>query len=118
MVLFFYPKDNTSGCTYEACTFGDSYEQFRKLEAEVKGIRSDYVGSHEWFAEKYGLLFTSLSDEKGEVRKLYGVPNTFGIFHGDVGYVIDKEGVVRRVFSSQLGTSKHVEEALTALGGS
>jgi peroxiredoxin Q/BCP len=118
VVLFFYPKDDTPGCTNEACTFRDSYEHFVVLEAEVIGISSDPVGSHERFAEKYDLPFTLLSDEKGEVRKLYGVPNTLGIFPGRVTYIIDKEGVVRHVFSSQLGTSRHVEEALTALRGS
>ena len=118
VVLFFYPKDDTSGCASDACTFRDSYEQFEVLEAEVIGISSDSVGSHERFAENYDLSFTLLSDEKGEARKLYVVPNTLGIFPSRVTYVIDKEGVVRHVFSSQFGASRHVEEVLTALRGS
>ena len=115
IVLFFYPKDDTPGCTKEACSFRDGYEQFEELQAEVIGISSDSVRSHERFVEKHGLPFVLLSDERGEVRKLYGVPNTLGLFPGRVTYVIDEEGVVRHVFSSQLGVIRHVEQALEAL---
>jgi len=115
IVLFFYPKDDTPGCTKEACSFRDGYEQFEELQAEVIGISSDSVRSHERFVEKHGLPFVLLSDERGEVRKLYGVPNTLGLFPGRVTYVIDEEGVVRHVFSSQLQAARHVEQALEAL---
>jgi peroxiredoxin Q/BCP len=115
IVLFFYPKDDTPGCTKEACSFRDGYEQFEELEAEVIGISSDSVRSHERFVEKYGLPFVLLSDEGGEARKLYGVPNTLGLFPGRVTYVIDEEGVVRHVFFSQLQAARHVEQALEAL---
>lgn len=115
IVLFFYPKDDTPGCTKEACSFRYDYEQFEKLEAEVIGISSDSVRSHERFVEKHGLPFGLLSDEGGEVRKIYGVPNTLGLFPGRVTYVIDEEGVVRHVFSSQIGVTRHVEQALKAL---
>ena len=115
VVLFFYPKDDTPGCTKEACAFRDDYAEFGKLDAEVIGISSDSVDSHRRFASKHDLPFTLLSDEGGMVRKLYGVPNTFGLFPGRVTYVIDEEGVVRHVFSSQLGVEKHVEEALKVL---
>jgi peroxiredoxin Q/BCP len=115
VVLFFYPKDDTPGCTKQACAFRDDYDEFGRLDAEVIGISSDSVESHKSFAAKYDLPFTLLSDEGGWVRRLYGVPNTFGLFPGRVTYVIDEEGVVRHVFSSQLGVEKHVEEALQAL---
>ena len=115
VVLFFYPKDDTPGCTKEACAFRDDYEGFGKLDAEVIGISSDSVGSHRSFAAKHNLPYTLLSDEQRKVRKLYGVPNTLGLFPGRVTYVIDREGIVRHVFSSQLGAEKHVEEALIAL---
>ena len=115
IVLFFYPKDDTPGCTKQACAFRDDYEGFGKLDAEVIGISSDSVESHRSFAAKHDLPYTLLSDEEGKVRKLYGVPNTLGIFPGRVTYVIDREGIVRHVFSSQLGVEKHVEEALEAL---
>ena len=115
LVLFFYPKDDTPGCTKEACAFRDDYEGFGKLDAEVIGISSDSVKSHRSFAAKHNLPYTLLSDEQRKVRKLYGVPNTLGLFPGRVTYVIDREGIVRHVFSSQLGAEKHVEEALIAL---
>jgi thioredoxin-dependent peroxiredoxin len=112
VILFFYPKDDTPGCTKQACAFRDNYEEFRKLDAKVIGISSDSVESHESFAARYNLPFTLLSDEGGIVRKLYGVPNTFGLFPGRVTYIIDQEGVVRHVFSSQVEAARHVEEAL------
>jgi peroxiredoxin Q/BCP len=115
VVLFFYPKDNTLGCTKEVCAFRDSFEELGKLNAEVIGISSDSVYSHRGFAEKHKLPFTLLSDEGGKVRSLYGVPSTFGLFPGRVTYVIDEEGVVRHVFSSQIGVEKHVAEALKTL---
>jgi thioredoxin-dependent peroxiredoxin len=116
IVLFFYPKDDTPGCTKEACSFRDGYEQFEILEAEVIGISSDSITSHQRFVEKHGLPFVLLSDERGEVRKLYGVPNTLGLFPRRVTYIIDEEGVVRHDFSSQLQAARHVVEALEALG--
>jgi peroxiredoxin Q/BCP len=115
VVLFFYPKDDTPGCTKQACAFRDDYEEFGNLDAEVIGVSSDSVDSHRRFASKHALPFTLLSDEGGKVRKLYGVQNSFGLFPGRVTYVIDENGVVRHIFSSQLGVEKHVEEALQAL---
>jgi peroxiredoxin Q/BCP len=115
VILYFYPKDDTPGCTKEACAFRDEHEEFGKLDAEVIGVSSDSVESHRRFAEKHDLSFPLLSDEGGKVRKLYGVSNTFGIFPGRVTYVIDEAGVVRHVFSSQIGAVKHVEGALKSL---
>ena len=116
VVLFFYPKDYTPGCAKQACTFRDDHEEFGKLDAEVFGVSSDSVDSHKRFAGKHSLPFLLLSDEGGAVRKLYGVPNAFGLFPGRVTYVIDAEGTVRHVFASQLDVEKHVEEARKALG--
>jgi thioredoxin-dependent peroxiredoxin len=115
VVLFFYPKDDTPGCTKEVCAFRDHHGEFRKLDAEVIGISSDSVESHERFAAKHNLPFTLLSDEGGKVRRLYDVPSSFGIFPGRVTYIIDREGTVKHVFSSQLGATRHVEEALKTL---
>jgi thioredoxin-dependent peroxiredoxin len=115
VVLFFYPKDDTPGCTKQACGFRDDFDEFRKLDAEIIGISSDSVESHEHFAKKYNLPFTLLSDEGGKVRKLYSVPNTFGLFPGRVTYVIDEVGMVRHVFSSQVEAGRHVEEAVEVL---
>ncbi|MEW6145105.1 MAG: peroxiredoxin [Thermodesulfobacteriota bacterium] len=116
VVLFFYPKDNTAVCTKEACAFRDSYDEFRNIDgAEVFGISSDPVESHKNFSSGHNLPFRLLSDEKGTIRELYGVPRTLGIFPGRVTYVIDGEGVVIRIISSQLDYRKHVEEAIKAL---
>jgi thioredoxin-dependent peroxiredoxin len=115
VVLFFYPKDDSPGCTREVCVFRDNFEEFGKLDAEVIGISSDSVDSHRSFAVKHDLSFPLLSDEKGNIRRLYGVPKTFGLFPGRVTYVIDREGVVRHVFASQLSVERHVQEALAAL---
>jgi peroxiredoxin Q/BCP len=111
VVLYFYPKDETVGCTREACAFRDSYELFTDLGAEVIGVSADTVESHKSFAEHHNLPFLLLSDVDNEVRKLYGATSTLGIIPGRVTFIIDKKGVVRHVFSSQLQPEKHIEEA-------
>jgi peroxiredoxin Q/BCP len=115
VVLYFYPKDETRGCTREACEFRDQYDVFTSLGAEVLGVSSDTLESHKSFATHYGLPFLLLSDEKSEVRKLYGVPSSMGIIPGRVTYIIDKKGVVRNIFNSQFQPEKHIEEALKIL---
>jgi len=115
VVLYFYPKDDTPGCTKEACSFRDSYESFKEAGAEVIGISSDSEASHQKFADKYKLPFTLVADAGGTVRKRYGVPATLGLLPGRVTFVIDRDGVVRHVFNSQLQATKHVDEALTVL---
>jgi len=115
LVLYFYPKDETPGCTIEARAFRDSYERFTKAGAEVVGVSSDSVASHRRFARHYDLPFVLLSDRGGAVRRLYGVEKTLGILPGRVTYVIDKAGVVRHVYSSQLRATRHSVEALHAL---
>lgn len=112
IVLYFYPKDNTKGCTDEACSFRDSYEVFKQAGAEVVGVSSDSEASHQRFASKYHLPFVLLSDAKGALRKQYGVPSALGILPGRVTYVIDKQGVVRHIFSDMLNARKHIGEAL------
>lgn len=115
VVLFFYPKDDSPGCTREACAFRDSYEVFKEVGAEVVGISSDSEDSHQHFADKHNLPYTLLSDKGGTVRKLYGVPKTLGILPGRVTYIIDKQGVVCHIFNSQLNFERHIEEALSIL---
>ena len=115
VVLYFYPKDETRGCTREACEFRDQYDVFTGLGAEVLGVSSDTLESHKSFATHYGLPFLLLSDVKGKVRKLYGVPSSMGIIPGRVTYIIDKKGVVRHIFNSQFQPEKHIKEALKVL---
>lgn len=112
VVVYFYPKDNTPGCTRESCAFRDSYEDFVDAGAEVIGISSDSVSSHEGFAARYRLPFKLLADPKGEVRKRWGVPKSLGVMPGRVTYVVDQAGVVRHSFNSQLNVLKHVRDAL------
>ena len=112
VVLYFYPKDDTPGCTKESSAFRDSYEVFQENGAEVIGISSDSIDSHQKFANKYNLPFTLLSDTKNEVRKLFGVPSTLFVLPGRVTYIIDKEGIVKHIFDSQLDFQGHVDEAL------
>jgi peroxiredoxin Q/BCP len=115
VVLYFYPKDNTSGCTAEACSFRDNYDAISDMDAEVLGISSDSQASHQGFATQHRLPFPLLSDEGGAVRKRYGVPATLGLLPGRVTYVIDRQGVIRHVFNSQLNIERHVAEALASL---
>jgi peroxiredoxin Q/BCP len=114
VVLYFYPKDETTGCTKEACTFRDNYEELTKLGAEVIGVSGQSVESHISFASHYGLPFILLSDEGNKIRELYGVPSSMGIIPGRVTYIIDKKGMVRHIFNSQTQAQKHVEEAKKA----
>jgi thioredoxin-dependent peroxiredoxin len=115
VVLYFYPKDDTTGCTAEACRFRDDREQFAAAGAQIIGISSDSSESHARFAAKYNLPFLLLSDREGKVRKLYGVKKTLGLIPGRVTFVIDREGIIRHVFSSQAKPQQHVTEALAAL---
>lgn len=115
IVLYFYPKDETRGCTMEACSFRDSYEIFKEAGAEVVGISSDSVESHQKFAQKHRLPFILLSDASGTVRKLFGVGSMFGRLPQRVTYIIDKQGIIRHIFSSQFMPEKHITEALNII---
>lgn len=117
VVLYFYPKDDTPGCTTESCTFRDRFKDFQDLGAEVIGISSDSPDSHQKFASKHSLPFTLVSDTGSKVRKEYGVPATLGLLPGRVTYVIDKTGTVRHTFDSQFNPKQHVDEALGVLKG-
>jgi peroxiredoxin Q/BCP len=115
VVLFFYPKDDSPACTAEACAFRDSYEAFQDAGAEVIGVSADTDESHRKFAGRHRLPFRLISDSDGALRSSYGVPRTLGLLPGRVTYVIDAQGVVRLIFSSQLQPAKHVAEALSLL---
>jgi len=112
VVLYFYPKDETPGCTAEACTFRDSFEDFVDAGAVVIGVSQDSDESHKKFAEHHRLPFLLVSDRDKSLQKAYGVPKTMGLLPGRVTYVIDRNGVVQHVFNSQLNAKKHVQEAL------
>ena len=115
VVIYFYPKDNTSVCTEQACSFRDKYEDFKALGAEVIGISSDSLKSHVGFASKYKLPFILLSDSDKKIRKAFGVPNDLlGLIPGRVTYVADKNGIVIMVFNSMSGKI-HIDKALQIL---
>ena len=116
LVIFFYPKDFTPGCTKEVCSFRDRYEDFTDLGAEVIGISGDGESSHEKFAKKYRLPFILLSDSNKQVRTLFGVKSSLlGLLPGRVTYVIDKDGIVQLIFENQFGAEKHISESLAIL---
>lgn len=115
IVLYFYPKDFTMGCTAETKTFTEKYDEFRKMGAEIIGVSSDTVESHESFASECKAPFLLLSDQGAKVRSLYGVASSLGLIPGRVTYVIDTNGIVRGIFSSQLNPKKHVKEAIETL---
>jgi peroxiredoxin Q/BCP len=112
VVLYFYPKDETPGCTAEACTFRDNFEDFVEAGAVVIGVSQDSEESHKSFAAHHRLPFLLVSDRDKELQKAYGVPKTMGLLPGRVTYVIDRDGKVQHVFNSQLNAKKHVREAL------
>ncbi len=114
LVIFFYPKNNTPGCTAEACDFRDSYEDFKALGAEVIGISADSSQSHERFGKKYGLPFVLLSDTQNTVRKQFKIKNSLLLLPGRETYVVDKTGTVIMVFNS-INASEHMKRALKAL---
>jgi peroxiredoxin Q/BCP len=116
LVIYFYPKDDTSGCTKEACKFRDNYEDFTDLEVQIIGISGDSVESHKNFADKYNLPFTLLADTDNDVRGLFGVPTSFfGTVPGRVTYVVNNSGVVIHIYNSMIKAGNHIDEALKAL---
>jgi len=112
LVLYFYPKDGTPVCTKQACSFRDAHESFAEAGAVVIGVSADSTDRHRAFAKEQGLPFLLATDEDGTLRSAFGVPKSLGLLPGRVTYVIDKEGIVRHVFSSQFAADRHVSEAL------
>ena len=116
LVLFFYPKDDTPGCTKEACEFRDRYSEFLELGCVVFGISSDSESSHIGFIEKHSLPYSLLADKDKTVRKLFGVPgNLFGLIPGRVTYIIDENGILIGIFNSQLDPIGHIDAAIKLL---
>jgi peroxiredoxin Q/BCP len=114
LIIYFYPKDDTPGCTTQACGFRDNYQKFRDLDAEVIGISADSVQSHIKFKTKFNLPFILLSDTDKKLRKLFGVENDFLFIPGRQTFVIDNNGVILFIFNSMQGKI-HVDKALKIL---
>lgn len=115
LVVYFYPRDESYGCTREACSFRDNYEAFTKAGAVVIGISSDDIASHQAFAANHKLPFILLSDKDRTVAEKYGVRKSHGVLPGRITFVIDKQGIIRMRFSSQISFEKHVTKAIEAL---
>ena len=116
IVLYFYPKDDTPGCTAEACSFRDQYQDFQDLGAEVVGVSSDSEASHQKFTQKHRLPFPLLADSGGKVRKQYEVPRALlGLLPGRVTFVIDKQGIIQYIFNSMSRATDHVAQAKDVL---
>lgn len=113
IVLYFYPKDFTMGCTKEACSFRDNWDRISSLGAKIIGVSSDSVETHSKFKKEHSLQFTLVSDQKKEIRKMYGVDSKF--LAPRTTFVIDKSGTIRNVFNSQLNIQRHTQEALSTL---
>lgn len=115
VVVFFYPRASSAGCTAEACSFRDQFEDFVDAGAEVIGISTDSVDAQAAFASRNRLPFTLLADTNGDVTKAFGVPSWMGVLPGRTTYIIDRDGVVQHVFNSQVQVLNHVKEALETL---
>lgn len=113
VVLYFYPRDATPGCTREACSFRDVWSRFVEVGAQVLGVSTDDVASHAAFAREHRLPFPLLADPDGSITRLYGVGRTFGLA-SRVTYVIDRDGVIRRIFPD-VDPGVHATEVLDAI---
>lgn len=114
VVLYFYPKDDTPGCTKEACSFRDNLQPIRDLGAEIVGVSIDSVQSHEGFTKKYGLTFPLISDKEKHIANAYGVLRDLGLATNRVTFIIDTKGRVAKIFP-KVDVTKHTEEVITAL---
>ena len=112
VVVYFYPKNHTPICTRQACAFRDVYHDLLESGAVVIGVSSDSKQSHHSFARSYNLPFVLVSDADDNLRQIFGVPKTLGVLPGRVTYVIDKQGIVRRIFNAQFLGERHAAEAL------
>ena len=112
VVVFFYPKDNTPGCTRQVCAFRDHFADFVAAGAQVVGISRDEVASHAAFAGQHGLTYPLLSDDRGAVAQRFGVSKMLGLMPGRVTFVVDRDGVVRHRCSGQLQIRRHIDAAL------
>ena len=115
VVLYFYPKDFTPGCTREACNFRDEAESFESHGAVIVGVSSDTADSHKSFKEQHNLPFPLVADPDKRIIKLYQAQGLLGMITARITYVIDKEGIIRRAFRHDLNIGKHLKDTLSAL---
>ena len=115
-ILFFYPKNNTPGCTKEVCAIRDNYSDFNNYSVSLFGVSADSYSSHASFISKHQLPFPLISDREGKLRKAFQVKTElFGLLPGRVTYILNKEGVVQKIIESQFNPQKHITESLEFL---
>ena len=117
-VLFFYPKDDTPGCTMEVCGFRDNYELFKKLGVEILGVSGDSEKSHQNFSKRHNLPYSILSDEENKLRKAFGIPKSLGFIPSRITFIINKEGKILNCFNNLLDAQAHIKNALNILNSS
>ena len=115
-VLFFYPKDGSPGCTIESCAFRDKYDEIVSAGGNLYGISADSIKTHQTFRQKHNLQYTLLTDSNGELARKMKLKRTFGILRSRVTFVVDPEGIVRGVVTSQFNPYKHIRYVLMVLG--
>ena len=116
LVVFFYPKDNTPGCTMEVCNFRDNYSEIKKYNSNIVGISSDSVKSHNNFSKKFNVTYDLLSDNDNKVKKLFGVPRSmFGLLPGRVTYIFNQEAILLKIINSQINIYEHLSETIKFL---
>jgi peroxiredoxin Q/BCP len=111
-VVFFYPRDESPICTREVCAFRDAYQDFVDAGASVVGISSDGEKSHAAFAAHHSLTYPLLADPGGAVRRAFGIPRTLGMLDGRATFIVDRQGIIREAFLSQIQAGAHVQRAL------
>jgi peroxiredoxin Q/BCP len=114
-VLFFYPKDGSPGCTIESCVFRDKHKEIVSAGGNLYGISVDSIKTHQSFRKKHNLQYTLLTDSKGKLARKMKLKRTFGILRSRVTFILDPEGIVRGVVTSQFNPYKHIRYALQVL---
>jgi peroxiredoxin Q/BCP len=117
VVLYFYPRDFSRGCTTQACSFRDNYSEIREHDAVIIGVSGDSVESHRDFKEAHALPFPIISDPDGRLRDLYDVRSAIPLLRPRVTYVIDKQGIIRAAFRHDVAIGRHLSDTLAALEG-
>ena len=116
LVVFFYPKDDTPGCTMEVCNFRDNYSKIKKYNSNIVGISSDSVKSHNNFSKKFNVTYDLLSDNDNKVKKLFGVQRSmFGLLPGRVTYIFNQEAILLKIINSQINIYEHLSETIKFL---
>ena len=109
LIIFFYPKDDSPGCTKEVCSFRDSHSELKNIDTEIIGISSDSITNHQKFAKNFYINYNLLSDYKKNVTKLFGVPKSFfGLLPGRVTYIFDPNRKLLKIINSQLDINSHI----------